>query len=182
MMISELWNPVTEPVREKQILLRYTLPEDDELRRYRQLASAVGLTRCVPSDNLLGIIQNEIPGTYDLDTVERYLTKNLGRRWGWRYTGDSSRFGWKRPGSPLNGPYTKPVPYEVLLTMEKLLQHNSYLRFYISDLATKQDATRPDPDPFLAVTDQDFEEAIKNNRLFVIERWDEPAFRQKKGA
>jgi len=65
--------------------------------------------------------------------------------------------------------YDKPVPVEVLMTVEKLSDLlGQGARFYVADLVRVR---LPQPiDPFLCITAHDCP-------LYVIERWDEPAFR-----
>lgn len=67
--------------------------------------------------------------------------------------------------------YDQPIPYPVLLTVEKIekrFETNDELVFMVSDLTSE--TVRPlDADPFLAVYAGD-------SRLFIVERWDEPSF------
>lgn len=92
--------------------------------------------------------------------------------WGWRPLRAIDRV----PGSPApyNGrvqrsaePYTKPIPYPVLLTVKAVRDACPSARFYVSDEMQGERI----PDPFLLVEIA--------GQPFVIERWDEPAFRAK---
>lgn len=63
--------------------------------------------------------------------------------------------------------YAKPVPVEVLMTVEKIVDVlGSGARFYVADIIR----VKVNVDPFLGVT-------AHGCPLYVIERWDEPAFR-----
>lgn len=92
--------------------------------------------------------------------------------WGWRPLRAIDRV----PGAPAqyNGrvqrsvePYTKPIPYPVLLTVKAVRDACPSARFYVSDEMQGEQI----PDPFLLVEIA--------GQQFVIERWDEPAFRAK---
>lgn len=65
-------------------------------------------------------------------------------------------------------PYAKPIPYPVLLTIKSVRDQFPTAKFFVSD---EMHAERI-PDPFLLVE--------IGTEKFVIERWDEPAFRAKK--
>jgi len=92
--------------------------------------------------------------------------------WGWRPLRPIDRV----PGAAAgyNGkvqrgvePYTKPIPYPVLLTVKAVRDACPSARFYVSDEMSGEAI----PDPFLLVEIA--------GQQFVIERWDEPAFRAK---
>jgi hypothetical protein len=59
----------------------------------------------------------------------------------------------------------KPIPYPVLLTIDAVVQAFPMVRLFVSD-EMREEAI---PDPFLLVK--------LGRDEFVIERWDEPAFR-----
>lgn len=94
---------------------------------------------------------------------------------------------WNSGGSELHGyvvatnsmVYNKAIPYPVLVTMDRILTEGTKIgikpTFYISDFAlrTQQPEPRRRYDPFLAVT------VSTGDRLHVIERWDEPGFREE---
>lgn len=92
--------------------------------------------------------------------------------WGWRPLRAIDRV----PGNPAqyNGrvqrsvePYSKPIPYPVLLTVKAVRDACPSATFFVSDDLRGEGI----PDPFLLV--------IVARQEFVIERWDEPAFRAK---
>lgn len=92
--------------------------------------------------------------------------------WGWRPLRDvdrtpgtlDSRNGKIQRGVPA---YTKPIPYPVLLTVKTIRDACPSAKFFVSDEMQGERI----PDPFLLV---EIGEA-----QFVVERWDEPAFRAK---
>jgi hypothetical protein len=64
-------------------------------------------------------------------------------------------------------PYSKPIPFPVLLTAEKLIdKFGTRVCLEVSDIYTV-----PKADPFLSVR------ATGSPKRFIIERWDEPGFR-----
>ena len=75
--------------------------------------------------------------------------------------------------------YNKPLPYPVLLTMDSINTEAKKVgftpTFYVSDYAEKHEKPKAHMrvDPFLAVGTSD------SSALFVIERWDEPGFREE---
>lgn len=93
--------------------------------------------------------------------------------WGWRPLRAIDR-GVGRATSTNNGDvqrgaeiYAKPIPYPVLLTVKAVRDACPSAKFFVSD---EMQAERI-PDPFLLVE--------VGGEQFVIERWDEPAFRGK---
>lgn len=89
--------------------------------------------------------------------------------------------GWEhgRHGCISHNLYNKPIPYPVMVTMEKIVdaakEYKFNPMFFVSDFEERrvplQRSTRFDP--FLAVGTSD------SDALFVIERWDEPGFREE---
>jgi hypothetical protein len=70
------------------------------------------------------------------------------------------------PGNSQMKRYEKPVPVAVLMIVERIQDAlGTQVRFYVADIRE-----RVKVDPFLAVT-------AEGCPLYVIERWDEPAFR-----
>jgi hypothetical protein len=92
--------------------------------------------------------------------------------WGWRPLREKDRIGASmigfngrvQPGAPL---YSKPIPYPVLLTVKAIVDACPSATFFVSDELQGERI----PDPFLLVRVAGEE--------FVVERWDEPAFRAK---
>lgn len=78
--------------------------------------------------------------------------------------GREGRVVWRpiRQSSYGNATYAHPIPYPVLLTIEKIQDKFSAAEFAVSDYEA------PVPDPFLMVT--------YAGRSYVIEHWDEPGF------
>lgn len=118
---------------------------------------------------------------YNDEEVRQYLhgkynvpVGDLSREvlWGWRPLREIDR----TPGTMIgfNGriqrsapAYTKPIPLPVLLTVKTVRDACPSAKFFVSD---EMQAERI-PDPFLLVEIAEHQ--------FVIERWDEPAFRAK---
>jgi hypothetical protein len=102
--------------------------------------------------------------------------------WGWRplrakdvRPTENNTFGWGTPTSndalwPTARQYSKPVPLPVLLTVKEVLAQFPGAHCYISDQIQTYEHRAPVLDPFLLVT-------IEGER-FIIERWDEPAYRE----
>lgn len=104
--------------------------------------------------------------------------------WGWRplrasdvapMTGSQRQFGYST--SEQNDsiwyyiePYKKPVPLPVLLTAREIATQFTSARMYVSDEILAHEHRDPVLDPFLLVV-------IEGER-FIVERWDEPAYRE----
>lgn len=124
--------------------------------------------------------------------AERPATQTLDRRamWAWRPLRaadsthqDSGRMaremGWTfviggiaENGSlvPWLRPYSKAVPLPVLLTVRDIVTKHPEAKFYVSDEVSEQEAA-PIRDPFLLVQ--------LKNKTFIVERWDEPNYRER---
>jgi hypothetical protein len=92
-------------------------------------------------------------GWRPLRTVDRHATAAMAQ-----YNGKLQR------GAPI---YSKPIPYPVLLTVKAVRDACPSATFFVSDNMNAEKI----PDPFLLV--------VVAGQEFVIERWDEPAFRAK---
>ena len=128
---------------------------------------------------------------YNQQEVKQYLNEQYGKiPWGFRALRERDNPGFAlghflasdgrcnngdRPTRDDNGifiggrdrqVYLKPVPYPVLLTIDRINERFPTATFWISDEMMKQPVPK---DPFLLVL---FEE-----HSYIIERWDEPAFR-----
>lgn len=108
--------------------------------------------------------ENNIPVFLE-SSVVRYMGSVTppGRDWTWVSAGE----------------YDRPIPYPVLRTMARIRETYPEARFEISEI-TKV----PKPDPFLRVGIQPLQPGPYEPRTraypdewFIIERWDEPAFR-----
>ncbi len=130
---------------------------------------------------------NEIVvGAYDEKEVDRYLRKHtpFGKRWCWRplnHDGLYHNEAYMQAGlwvsSRSDGPgehgqvwlrvYDKPIPYPVLVTVDKIVEKlGDSVKFLVSDYQTKGL-----PDPFLMVAGL--------SKRKIVERWDEPGFRDR---
>jgi hypothetical protein len=96
---------------------------------------------------------------YAEPAVEKYMASvtPYGKRWGW--------LGVTAPYSDMAGTYRKPIPEAVLMVMAKIRDAYKDVRFEITDISDM-----PKPDPFLRAS-------VDGNEWYIIERWDEPAFR-----
>lgn len=173
------------------------IPTEEYVALANKLGVAVGgLTR---TTTLESVLQDEHVRVFPLKSVERYMDRQTpkGKVWGWMSVRalDYERakgyvtFGYNdKNGRFLTGTYEKPIPFPVLLTMDKIEAAMSHLpveqrpAFFITDYAV------PSPDPFLMVAVPGvgmMQEPHPNGELwhaiegacFVIERWDEPSFR-----
>lgn len=131
---------------------------------------------------------------YDGEQVASYLTGVFGKEiwsaplgargrqrlatWAWRPLVEKRIFIGGRDQLVTNGQlasdlisYSKPIPLPVLLTVKTLLDSFPSAVFYISDSVTAAEATPKNLDPFLLVRHED--------QSYIIERWDEPNYRER---
>ena len=149
---------------------------------YAALAGALGLSVAVV-DRFKMFLSERGLCTYDADQVRVYLNWKYRVpehnpytrfvRWGWRPLrevdqNDAATY------AGLNGliqhgaaPYRKPIPYPVLLTVKAIVDAFAGARCFVSDDMQGEAI----PDPFLLV--------VVGGAEFIVERWDEPAFRPK---
>ena len=152
------------------------MEEPDE--EYVRLSKALGINKIpLRLAELAHVIQEECLGTYPYEDVVRYLDKRVEElrkkqsrphyyytEWRWHPAKEYSSH------RSLSNPrfdcwvYNKPIPPPVMLTIAKILQRIDDAEFYVTDI-------REYKDPFLGVT------VTGSETLFVVERWDEPAFR-----
>jgi hypothetical protein len=169
---------------------------DDALRRqYRALVKELGLVQPgLLKDEALAYFRERGTRIYDKAKVAAFLTDQYGsekvltsdeqRNWGiatlatWGWRGlrradaiHSESWGGNphTNGRMIAGQYTKPVPLPVLLTVKDVSARFPDAHFYVSDDVTTGDLRRGD-DPFLLV--------IIERTNFIIERWDEPTYRE----
>ncbi len=168
---------------------------------YKALARKLGINvPAQPSHLVLRHVLSTLSiGVYDSTAVRNYLiekkptshffvwvpvakykgaSRSLANRYGrWSREWTSER---RRHGSIYSEvEYNKPIPYPVLVTMGKIVDEakafNVVPEFFVNDYA--KPAERPQAsarfDPFLAVSTSD------SDSLFIIERWDEPGFREE---
>ena len=157
-------------------------PSTDIPANYQALALRIGAKALAQESKIIKeragfrafLSENGI-AVYEMEAVRKYLNKM--RPWFHRVVWiglndmdiwDDSFTGYL--GTFWDG-YRKPIPEAVLLTAAKIRDEYSVddAKFYVSDFMRRR---RPaiGLDPFLAVRHQ--------NEFFIIERWDEPGFRQ----
>lgn len=158
----------------ESILRKTAVPED-----YDALAKKIGIVARIGSrvDLLQGLTDEGI-SVLSLASVEAYLDKKGSWKWFPLRIVDQQHYGYVLPRATATKypfsygylkahPYSKPIPYPVLLTVEKLVaRFGSEIQFYVA-------AIDDYPDPFLGCM-------LKGGGiapLVVIERWDEPSFR-----
>lgn len=152
----------------------------DELEEYLKVATALGLSSqgAVASERLRHVIKRGNFHIFDRVQVAEYLNEKLGKdQWEWaglrpcdvEEFSDSNWFSHhgdhRIPFS--HRQYSANVPLPVLLTVQRIAEEVPEARFYISNRREN-----PWADPFLMVT-------TKNSSSFIIERWDEPSFRER---
>ena len=163
-----------EPVRAPQVSAAAVTDLPDA--EYVRLSQRLGVNQ-IPLQvvELTKVVHEMALGIYDYRSVVNYLDaqeqhinsdRTAWRRyeWNWHPIRSAREFGRSRPERVSMDLYNKPIPYPVLLTIERIESRFPKACFYVSDL-------RGVSDPFLAVTVEGAD------TLLVIERWDEPAFR-----
>jgi hypothetical protein len=145
-----------------------------------QLSRKLGINKIpLRLAELAQVVREETLGVYPYEDVARYLDKQVERlmsgksdswrfryEWRWHPVKEySSHRSWS--DSPFDSRvYNKPIPPEIMVTIERMLDRMADAEFYVTDVQNYKD-------PFLGVT------VPGSDTLFVIERWNEPAFRQK---
>lgn len=155
--------------------------EREFLSEYQRVAKKIGYD-CIEARTKLGeadlleFLNAECISIYDIAQVTAYMNHIIAEMNAQQCAFISHLYNWQwvsvRSGAKSNGfgatSYTKPIPYPVLCTMEKLVDRfGDQVEFHVTDIVQV-----PKPDPFLAVS-------IPGGQKFVIERWDEPKFRDK---
>ncbi len=186
--IREEWNPVPSnigipsPVEPTTALLDAPDTSQREfLTGYQRLAAKIGY-HCVEAERVLAEgdliewLHEQAMPVYDYEAVKQYLDATVAEMNAGPADGVHHRWGWMplrqcdtktNMGGGRQEVYIKPIPYPVLCTIEKLVdQFGERVNLLVSDIYTV-----PKADPFLAVS------VPGSQRLFVIERWDEPKFR-----
>ncbi|MDQ6733638.1 MAG: hypothetical protein M3Z35_05885 [Nitrospirota bacterium] len=126
---------------------------------------------------LAKVVQEETLGTYAYEDVARYLDKQIEKlansrsnrwssfhEWCWHPVKDYSTRHYRSGSHFDTSIYNKPIPEEILPTIARIVDRFPDAEFYVTDIDEFKD-------PFLGVT------VPGSDTLFVIERWDEPAFR-----
>lgn len=158
------------------------LPKSDlsetEREEYGRVCAEVGF-ECgdLIRERLKAFLHDENIHVYDNKQVVEYLDQELGSDWEWRglRQADVNELGatgkWHTTGGPrevmfANRPYRGAIPLPVLLTIQKVQKAVPEVCFYISSPKGN------DGDPFLMLT-------TRYMGPYVIERWDEPSFRER---
>lgn len=150
---------------------------------YSALVAELGLARDAVDGERIKTLVGELGlHVYDRAQVDAYLHHaynvppgGMTPRvvWGWRPLREADRdpraatHGYNGKLQPAAAPYTKPIPYPVLRTVKAIRDACPSARFFVSDDMHGEKI----PDPFLLV--------IIAGQEYVIERWDEPAFRER---
>jgi hypothetical protein len=150
-------------------------------KEYRRLACKLGTHYRAPLtlQELTSYLAKNSITVYPASAVKSYMQKRIDElpkpkgysKWAWKWY--ALRFSDMRikGDKMVRELYKKPVPVEVLMAAEKIADDlGSGVRFYVSDIAKNERPTQRDVDPFLAVSC----DAVPR---FIIERWNEPAFR-----
>lgn len=113
---------------------------------------------------------------YDAAQVRAFLRSQYGRKdWGFRPLREIDRreiqrwWDIDRNGQIQDGAnvYGKPIPYPVLVTVQRVVERFPTARFYVSDECRNSDVR----DPFLLV--------LVDKHEYIIERWDEPNYKER---
>lgn len=151
-----------------------TVPDDEYVKLSKEMkVNSIPLALA----RLEAILQEETLGVYDYDKVVAYLDEQARRltresrkrgeyvnfEWKWKCVLDC-QYSYDAVLHISSDTYPEPIPMPVLLTMQRIAKRIPGVEFYVSHI-------RAFKDPFLAVTVKGAE------KLYVIERWDEPSFR-----
>lgn len=157
-----------ETVEESESLLstREIEPQEEEeieaRKRHAELAGRLGVKAAYTGERLVDFLKAEGIQLFSVKKVKEHLKKQ-GE---WRYyalrESDISGFAGTTGKWPL---YRELVPWEVLLTVEKIAARFPTAQFLVA-------ALKKEPDPFLGVQLRD-----ADSGFYIIERWDEPGFR-----
>jgi len=151
-----------------------------ELKEYLAVAEKIGFSNgAVLEAQLREFLAEEGIALYNYNDVASFLARkakdlSTGEEhvWCWKPLRECDKLSSGRWSASENGyvsarQYNGPVPYPVLLTVEKIAQRfGNQICFHVSDYESKR------PDPFLAVT-------APGIGWFIVERWDEPDFRSR---
>jgi hypothetical protein len=151
----------------------------DDLAEYMKVAKELGLEDqpALLEERLGRFLEDEGIHAYDDEAVVKYLNKEFGvGQWEWKGLRkvDAELFSdgnWHQNIGDhqidfSHRLYAEPVPLPVLLTVKKIADKFPSVNFFISDPKEKEG------DPFLLVTNKDM-------TGFIVERWNEPGFREK---
>lgn len=158
------------------------IPEEEQtLMDYVALAKELGITSAQVAEMELRLwLRAEAIHVYDMESVKLYMDEKVrkekpGHNWAWRGLREADHHrqiaranpAQNRSSIPWPSPYPHAVPMPVLLTVKRILERfKDAVSFYVTDYQVQK------PDPFLAVQ-------LHDSPLFVVERWDEPSFRER---
>src|SRR5208337_3327674 len=150
--------------------------DGDEFAEYCKAAEAVGLqhSEALFNERIRHCCTANGFRIFNYEQVVEFLDRKLGAAWEWmglRDTDVEHLGGWVTAGKPHQVPFSKKqygrkIPLPVLLTVQRVLEDVPDAHFYVSGIPNVDD------DPFLLVT-------ARQSSSFVIERWDEPDFRER---
>lgn len=187
--------PVSEPFTVRPVP-QPDLPHDEYRQVARRIGFSVPVPRIDRSIEFENTLSEMGVRQYPENRVRTYLNIQYGRvRWGWRSLrkqdydayasgkgvfmaadktlNDSSTWWDRRHNGQIIGNrdahiYDKPVPYPVLLTVERIAEKFPEAHFFVNDEARSMVSEKV-LDPFLMV--------VIGTKRYIIERWDEPKFR-----
>lgn len=164
-----------------------------EIEEHRKLARKYGLmtvSSTIACTKLVKVLQDEAITVFDLSKVQDYMDRKVRGHggfalgiWYWfplrmvdratvrledmRESRERRKHQWTgTSGTFRTSAYDEIVPLPVLMTVDRIVERlGNKVSFFVA-------AIDNNPDPFLAVRMND-----DPDRLFVIERWDEPGFR-----
>jgi hypothetical protein len=174
--IAAVAEPEPDPVIEPTKRWRPTVTlSKEEATEYESVANTLGilantalvkerLARCLRDNNL------ECYADYQ---VVRFLNAKLGKgKWCWaglRQCDVDHLRGWSTGESKIpfaDKQYGRAVPLPALLTVKAITEAMPEVYFYVSESKAENE------DPFLLVTNRDLGQ-------YIVERWDEPDFRER---
>lgn len=140
--------------------------EEDKAARVRhaELATKLGIRPAYVGERLVDFLKAEAIQIYDRVKVEAYLTKQ--GTWGWHALREVDKTVQNGSVGAVWPMYQELVPWEVLTTVERIVAKFPNAQFLVA-------ALKKDPDPFLGVLLRGDDDSFH-----IIERWDEPGFRQ----
>lgn len=170
--------PIPEAVKPPKPAPAELRIDGEERNQYLELAKSLGLMETAPilSEAILGVLVEENIHIYDNVQVAEFLNTQLGfEEWEWRGVRPKDvehLKGWFSHLGKYRVPYSsrvnsQPIPLPVLMTMQKVLDKLPDVHFYVS---CKKEPSNDDP--FLCISG-------KNLGVFIIERWDEPSYRER---
>lgn len=171
------------------------VPDEEYLKVANRLGVTIPKIQVNPALTVENLLSEMGLLRYNEDQVRRYLNKQYGKvPWGWRalrrmdyvqyseYTGtfiaddrtiNDGATVWRRHhngkliGNRDSATYNKPIPYPVLLTVDRISEAFPKAGFFVSDEMRPIASNKLDP--FLMV--------VHPGLQYIIERWDEPKFR-----